>query len=473
MKSFIITCILLTASLQTSFAQHSLDLTGHWKFIITFRGHKANIGKMHFTYKNEHYTGTYNMSKDSPYGPVSLKKIYLTKDDSVFFSFNGGAGITKNTANVANFKGIFQSDSLITGIMNQHGYSIPFKLRRYNPAITNKAPKPYHHKDVIIKSDSIQIGGTLTWPKKQKADQLVIIIKRFGFLNRNGQDVGHGPKILEPIAEYLAQHGIAAYRYDDRGIGESTGNHLQSTLTSVASDVQAMIAHFTKNPDYQFKQIILLGNGLGGIIAGKVAVEDTLVSKLILMSSPTVKYYKKENHTLKNLLKHFHEQWPQINKTIKAMDSVFKAVNDSENVAKAKNKFHREYTKMINPVVKTFPDSTRRIVKELPKGFMWEHAVPLYASMDFYNPTKDLRKLNIPVLALFGGKDETIRERINLPPLITALNSAGVSYQISVFKNADHTYLRNNAIINKQDNFKLKKHPYVKGFLATIVQWIK
>jgi pimeloyl-ACP methyl ester carboxylesterase len=464
MKHSIFIFAILIALVQSAAAQQKHKLTGHWKGELYQDSTLLANFKTSFKYENDHYSGMFIIQgRKFPY-----KKIYVTKDDSVFLY------IVKGMNGKTHFKGILQNDSLIIGEMHQLGFSFPFKLHRFTPDTTKQAkqPKPYHHKDVIIqKNDSIRIGGTLTWPKKEKAHQLVIMITGSGMLNRN--EAIHGISEFEPIASYLTRHGIATYRYDDRGVGESTGNKQKATLNLLVSDVETIINHFSRDIDHHFNKIVLLGHSQGGIIAGKTAAEDSLVDKLILMSSPSIKLIDVINYQLKGNLEPFGMKKPEIQKAVNAYDSVLRAARNGKNLDKAKKHYHQQYKKMM----KTLPDSinnsqSRKFIKLLGSGVLRMSLTPMFKSTNFYDPANDLRKLNIPVLALFGGKDFKVQTGKNLQPMVSALDSAGISYQINVFKNANHSYVLPKARnINNYSQFK--KNPFVKGFLPTITDWLK
>jgi pimeloyl-ACP methyl ester carboxylesterase len=442
--------------------QKKHNLSGHWKGELSQGTTLLGKFKSNFNYEKDHYRGTFTVQSHS----FPFKKAHITKDDSVLLY------IVKGMDGPTHFKGIFKNDSLITGKMVQKGFSFNFKLRRYNPAEKKKAKsKPYHHKDVIIQeNDSIKIGGTLTWPEHQKAKQLVIMITGSGSLNRNEEL--HGVSEFEPIASYLTRHGIATYRYDDRGVGESTGNKHKATLNLLVSDVKTIINHFSKNPDHHFSTIVLLGHSQGGIVAGKTAAEDSLVDKLILISSPSIKLIDVINYQIKGNLKPFGIEKPEIQKTVTAYDKVLNAAKNGKELDKAKKQYHQQYEKMM----KTLPDSInsqgRKFIKMLGSGILRMSLSPMFKSTNFYNPAKDLRKLNIPVLALFGGKDFKVQIGKNLKPMASALDSAGVSYQINVFKNANHSYVLPKAR-NINEYSKYKNNPFVKGFLPTITKWLK
>lgn len=86
--------------------------------------------------------------------------------------------------------------------------------------------KPYTHysEDVKFKNtqDSIELAGTLTLPQKDGNFTIVVLINGSGTQNRNEELFGHKPFL--GLVDYLTKNRIVEPRFDDRGIGESTGN---------------------------------------------------------------------------------------------------------------------------------------------------------------------------------------------------------------------------------------------------------
>ena len=452
---------ILTHSLT---AQQQPSLAGDWKGYININGqHLTN--KVHFDKQNNGYSGTIDIPQQGAMG-LHLQKIRVTKNDSVFFEFEaGGSGLAK-------YRGHFKTDSLITGSFHQNGYHFPFKIHRFTPVSTYRKPLPYHHKDIIIKNDSIKIGGTLTWPEHGKANQLVVMISGSGAQTRDENVMGF--KIFDQMADYLTQHGIATYRYDDRGTGESTGQFDQATLDTLTSDAQAIVTYFSGNTDHHFNTITLLGHSQGGIVAGKLAARDSLVDKLVLMSSPSIELYKVLNYQLRRQFQQAHLKKSQIAKTLTALNDVLKAYRDNKNISEAKKYFQNQFSSMMN----TLPDSVKNHINDLNKfatnqanSLIASFTTPQMLSLNFYDPKSDLRKLHIPVLALFGRKDIQVRIDKNRAPMQTALDSAGISYQINVFKDADHLYQKAKSVEN--ENYAMLPKHFLKGFLPTIVNWIK
>ncbi len=77
-------------------------------------------------------------------------------------------------------------------------------------------------KDITLKSESIEINGTLLCPENSEKIPLAIIISGSGPTDRDGNNPKMTNNSLKMLVESLYNNGIATVRYDKRGIGEST-----------------------------------------------------------------------------------------------------------------------------------------------------------------------------------------------------------------------------------------------------------
>lgn len=83
------------------------------------------------------------------------------------------------------------------------------------------------------------MAGTLTIPKEDKPVPAVILVSGSGPQDRNETVMGHRPFLV--LSDHLTRQGIAVLRFDDRGIGDSTGDFSSATTKDFASDVRAGI----------------------------------------------------------------------------------------------------------------------------------------------------------------------------------------------------------------------------------------
>ena len=115
-------------------------------------------------------------------------------------------------------------------------------------------------------------------------DKLVIIIAGSGPTDRNCNSAGLNSNAFKMLADTLCQMGISSFRYDKRGIGESTKvGEEQCTLYDRVDDVNAVSNYFADN----FDQIILYGHSEGALVA-TVAGTQQHIDGCILASGTSV-----------------------------------------------------------------------------------------------------------------------------------------------------------------------------------------
>jgi dipeptidyl aminopeptidase/acylaminoacyl peptidase len=147
---------------------------------------------------------------------------------------------------------------------------------------------PYNAEEVTFTNDGNTFAGTLTFPKTEGKHPAVVLITGSGAQDRDENIIGF--KIFEVIADHLTQNGIAVLRYDDRGIGGTTGKTVdQSTTEDFAGDVIAAVQYLKTRDNINPSEIGLLGHSEGGIVAPIAAGKSTDIAFIILMAGTGVK----------------------------------------------------------------------------------------------------------------------------------------------------------------------------------------
>lgn len=187
----------------------------------------------------------------------------------------------------ARYLGKQQGDH-IQGTFTQFGRSFPLMLNRGVEELkrpqTPHAPYPYQTEEVTFQNAKANavFSGTLTYPvgyeqmNKQKVP-VVLMVTGSGQENRNEEMFDHQPFLV--LADYLAHHGIASLRYDDRGFAKSTGDASQSTMKDNAEDARCGFNYLKSLK--KFGKIGVMGHSEGGSIAMMLAAEglpDFIVS---------------------------------------------------------------------------------------------------------------------------------------------------------------------------------------------------
>ena len=146
----------------------------------------------------------------------------------------------------------------------------------------DKAPLPYREEDIHFQNLDVRLSGTLTIPEGDGPFAAVVLVSTWGPQNRDAEIDGFS--IFREIADFLTRRGLAVLRYDDRGIGRSSGSFERSVFRDFAGDALHAAVYLRGRPD--ISAVGFLGHGEGGMTAVKAAEQQEDSAFLILLSSP-------------------------------------------------------------------------------------------------------------------------------------------------------------------------------------------
>ena len=164
------------------------------------------------------------------------------------------------------------SEGELKGSFSQMGMNLPLDMKpgevKHNRPQHPVEPYPYQTKEITFQNEAANacFAGTLVYPEGYKEGDKVpvlIMVTGSGAENRDEEVFDHKPFLV--IADYLARHGVASLRFDDRGVGKSTGSMEGATTKDFADDVLAGIEMLRGLK--QFSKVGVLGHSEGGSIA--------------------------------------------------------------------------------------------------------------------------------------------------------------------------------------------------------------
>ena len=228
-------------------------------------------------------------------GNVQVKYTYHRGDPFEATADGDAISLSMSMAEASYTGTLSRVDGTITGAFTREGGTFPLVLERVDeteaPARRPQDPEepfPYLAEDVTYPNPvgGHTLAGTLTRPASGGPFPAVILISGSGPQNRDGAALGHRPFLV--LADHFTRRGIAVLRYDDRGVGGSTGVFAAATSEDFASDALAGVAYLKGRDDVDPGRIGLAGHSEGGVIAPMVAVESPDVSYIVLMAAPGV-----------------------------------------------------------------------------------------------------------------------------------------------------------------------------------------
>jgi pimeloyl-ACP methyl ester carboxylesterase len=395
--------LLIGFLLFCSNAVFSQDITGNWQGLLSAGGKQIRI-VFHVSRTDGIYSGT----MDSPdQGANGIKATGVTVSND---------SIAINIAEVAGgYRGKWNHADEIKGAFVERSMNFPMDLKRQTAEIpakpqTPKAPFDYIAEDVAYENKNIHLEGTLTKPKNGNKFPVVLLITGSGPQDRDETIGLH--KSFFVIADYFTRQGIAVLRVDDRGAGKSTGNFATATSVDFASDVMAGIRYLKTRTDIDTAKIGLLGHSEGAMIAPYVATRSKDVSFIVMLAGPVEGGMKTMYYQA--VTKHF-QAYPESVRTgygvlynkmleICLRDSIAKNIN--AYVKRVYLQWKKEQpAETVYAVTQGAGDDA--MIGLLAEGFA-AAANPWFRFFLTYDPQADLKRLQIPVFALNGEKDEQV-----------------------------------------------------------------
>ncbi|KJD31515.1 hypothetical protein PK35_13960 [Tamlana nanhaiensis] len=294
----------------------------------------------------------------------------------------------------------------------------------------NKRPQdpepPFNYTSETVyftnpKANNIKLAGTLTLPNNKLKPAVAILISGSGPQNRNEEvkQFNHRPFLV--LADFLSEHGIAVFRYDDRGIAESEGNFKTATTFDFASDVEAAISYLKTRTDIDTSKIGLIGHSEGGLISPIVASKDKTVAFCILLAGPGVngaeilKSQSRKMAELSGTPKLF------IDENEKLSEIIYNVIQNETEETAIKTKIIdtlNDY-KIKNPLSPIAAAITPVMIEQQLKILK----SPWLLTFIRTEPKNYLENTTCPVLALNGSKDVQVLPKLNLPAIENALKT--------------------------------------------------
>ena len=310
------------------------------------------------------------------------------------------------------------ADGELRGTFVQGLNALPLTLKkgelvRKRPQ-TPQPPFPYQTEEVAFTNENAgaTFCGTLTLPKG--ANTVMLMVTGSGQQNRDEELFEHKPFAV--IADYLARHGIATLRYDDRATGKSVGGDVKDATTKdFADDALAGIEWLRQNK--RFKKVGIIGHSEGGLIAFMLGALDK-VDFIVSLAGPAVRG-----------------------------DSLLLEQNKALLGDKAKG---------------LTIESVRSNVSALQKSW--------YNFYIDYDPQPDLARIACPVMAVNGSKDLQVVASQNIPALRRLLTKNG---QNVIKEYPDLNHLFQHCQTGMPTEYGQIEETFSEEVLNDIVEWIQ
>lgn len=436
------------------------QLNRKWNGILEIQGAKLrivfNIQKI-----DNKYTATFDSPDQNAYG-LKVEEVL----------FNESKVIIRIPLIGAVFNGQINNNNEIKGSFEQGGHSIPLSLKAIESESssldrpqTPKKPYPYYTKEVLIENvkDKIQLAGTLTLPDSTGQYPVAILISGSGPQDRDETVFGHKPFLV--LSDYLTKKGISVLRFDDRGVGKSTGNFHKATSADFASDVESCIHFLHTQKNALPNKIGLIGHSEGGIIATMIAGNNKHIAYVVLMAGSGISgeeiIYAQTEKMFQDLDK------ANIEQQVKLRQDLISVIKSETNKEVAEIKLREILIKNLKVLSLEPIQDTTQLINSVVTVFNSDW----YRFFISYNPATDLARITCPVLALIGEKDIQVLPRQNLPAIESALKS-GKNNECLVKEIPNVNHLFQTAKTGKVSEYGEIEETISSKVLSLIANWI-
>ena len=341
--------------------------TGYWKGTMSRDNSLMNVS-LEFKEQNKKIAGYFSSASQKASG-IPLDSV-VSSNDTLRFQLMSDP-VTYFTVSISNGKmeGSFTQEGLSRGIVSL--------------AHAMKPAAHYDYTDTVFISGKNRIACRVYFPKRKGKFPSVV------FMHGSGAE---GMYANQYLAEGLASKGIVTLIQDKQGVGKSTGNWRETNFEDLADDYVHAIKFLKSFAQVNKKQIGIYGHSQGGTLAPLVAVKSMDVSFIIAASSVGDTVYKQDLYRVENNLTSndfsetevhdamiYYRQWLEMARTGAGFENL-ERLNDQ-----SKDK----------------------------KWFAWVEAPPLhhwiwkyYRSTGNYNSLQYWGKISVPVLLVYGEKDQ-------------------------------------------------------------------
>jgi len=329
----------------------------------------------------------------------------------------------------------------------------------------------FTEENLSFSNGDVSLAGTLAIPDNDGPHPAVVLLSMGGSQTRDSESGDF--KLFKVLSDHLVLSGIAVLRFDDRGVGKSTGNLDESTLSDLAADALAAVSALKQRPDIMPREIGVLGHSQGGIVAPLAASRSNDIAFVVLMGAPMLSAAQMMAEAQNRILLSRNVSAEQLNRARTLQESLFAAmrgVSKWEEVEQSIATQIRAALKQVSPEQMAQIGDVDAFVKRRTNEQTAPLKTALLGSLLDHSPADILASLSVPVLTISGGLDTQVPLSVHGPATQKALAEAGVESTTQFFPSANHQF--QTAITGDPTEYPSLENLFVPGFLELNAHWI-
>ncbi len=341
---------------------------------------------------------------------------------------------------------------------------VPFK-----PPMKPQTPTPpfdYEVREIAVENRDLDItlGGTLTIPNGDGPFPAVILLSVAGPNDRNQAFAGHVG--FHVLADHLTRGGIAVARFDDRGIGASTGDYFASSWDDLSTDALAVGASLQAESKISSDAIGFLGMSQGGAVGALATLANKNVSFLILVSAPGLPGEEALKQQLETTLSLSSISGPRAENYRNLFAEFIDIVKSDPSDPSTRERM----VEFLEGPGRALVPPYQFVPKDL-EGRVDMFLSPWYRSNVLFDPAATYGSLNVPILVLGGSKDVVAPPKYHLANIEKILSDNFMSNVTAVtLPGANH--LMQEAETGLPTEYASLENSFSPAALNEITRWI-
>jgi pimeloyl-ACP methyl ester carboxylesterase len=300
-----------------------------------------------------------------------------------------------------------------------------------------RRPLPYGEEEVSYRSGDVELAGTLTMPPGEGPHPAALLISGSGPQNRDEEVMGHRPFLV--LSDHLTRAGIAVLRVDDRGVGGSSGDLSGSTSADLAEDALAGVRFLRARKEIDDGSVGVVGHSEGGMIGPLAATLSNDVAFVVMLAGTGVPGDEVLVRQMELILRSAGAEGQKIESILASQRKLLDLVLEDAEYDAVLEQMRKLTALQIESVTgsEPAPDDLEEALRTETNSLM----SPWFRSFLSHDPEGTLKKVKVPVLALFGELDLQVEPGQNMPKVEGALMAAGnADFTVKTLPGLNHLF---------------------------------
>jgi pimeloyl-ACP methyl ester carboxylesterase len=316
--------------------------------------------------------------------------------------------------------------------------------------------------------DGVTLAGTLMIPSGEGPFPAVVFVSGSGPQDRDS--VVFRQPIFRNLAEALTATGFITLRFDDRGVGQSTGDHASATTTDFAEDAEGALRFLGQHPMVERNGVALVGHSEGGIVGLRLAAAGKVPGALVLMATPAALGADLLADQQRQLLLAAGTD-PGVTEDVvtkqRALIDLVQSRAEDDVIREAATELvTAQYASQFDQ-----PPPADIMARAIPQA-MQQATSPWVREFASFDTRPTIAKIPVATLALYGGVDLQVSDDLNAIAMTDGLKKIGhPASRVVVFPRKNHLFQNaETGLIGEYARAGMAPAPEV---IEAIAQWLE